>query len=161
MESVRTKMDTAEDSINCWSFSQTVIKKNNLENLLKHSWNPLPENLILQFWRGVKVMLLSVLINHSQTNTGLSNSSFLNGFLWRRFEKTLQKFDLSHMHHACAILKTRKTQKVEMFHFEISEISQLSVRYRQEFLSMTGLHFQVIKHKAYCTFSEISLNTIE
>lgn len=65
------------------------------------------------------------------------------------------------MHHAFAILKTNETQKVEMFHFGISEISQPSVGYRQELLSMTGLHFKVIKQKAYCTFAEISLNTIE
>lgn len=65
------------------------------------------------------------------------------------------------MHHAFAILKTSETQKVEMFHFGISEISQLSVEYRQEFRSMAGLHFKVIKQKAYCTPAEISLNTME
>lgn len=53
------------------------------------------------------------------------------------------------MRHACAILKTNKTKKVEMFHFGTSEISQLSVEYKQEFLSMVGLHFQVIKQKTY------------
>lgn len=58
------------------------------------------------------------------------------------------------MHHAFAILKTNELQKVEMFHFGISEIFQLSIGNRQGFLSMTGLHFQVIKESLLmCIFA--------